>query len=80
VEDAVHAGQTDVDTALAAGHKVLAEAGIEPEYLEARDAADLSPRDSFTGRPTLVAVAARVGKARLIDNIVVSSDTSREDT
>ena len=39
----------------------LAAAGIEPEYLEARDAEDLTPARSFNGRPVLVAVAARVG-------------------
>ena len=47
----------------------LAAAGIEPEYLEARDADDLTPVESFNGRPVLVAVAARVGPARLIDNV-----------
>ena len=46
-------------------------AGIEPEYLEARDAEDLTPAESFNGRPVLVAVAARVGPARLIDNVVI---------
>ena len=50
---------------------MLERAGIEPEYLEARDADDLAPAESFNGRPVLVAVAARVGRARLIDNLVV---------
>ena len=59
------------DRALAAGRKVLADAGIEPEYLEARYADDLAPAETFNGRPVLVAVAARVGRARLIDNVVV---------
>jgi pantoate--beta-alanine ligase len=49
----------------------LREAGIEPEYLEARDAADLSPVSELNGRPVLVAVAAQVGPARLIDNILL---------
>jgi pantoate--beta-alanine ligase len=59
------------DIALDAARTVLAEAGIEPEYLEARSAADLEPVTSFNGRPVLVAVAARVGRARLIDNVVL---------
>jgi pantoate--beta-alanine ligase len=59
--------------ALAAGRRVLAAAGIEPEYLEARYADDLTPAESFNGRPVLVAVAARVGPARLIDNVVVGT-------
>jgi pantoate--beta-alanine ligase len=64
-------GGASVDDAIAAGQRVLAEAGIEPEYLEARHADDLTPAESFNGRPVLVAVAARVGRARLIDNVVV---------
>jgi pantoate--beta-alanine ligase len=64
------AGRT-LDAALAAGREELRQAGIEPEYLEARDAEDLSAVQSFNGRPVLVAVAARVGKARLIDNTVI---------
>jgi pantoate--beta-alanine ligase len=50
----------------------LAAAAIDPEYLEARDAETLEPVDQLgTGRPILIAVAARVGGARLIDNIVI---------
>jgi pantoate--beta-alanine ligase len=49
----------------------LRAAGIEPEYLEARDPDDLSPAASLNGRPVLIAVAARVGGARLIDNVIV---------
>ena len=49
----------------------LGAAGIEPEYLEARDAGDLSPAAELNGRPVLIAVAARVGRARLIDNVLI---------
>jgi pantoate--beta-alanine ligase len=49
----------------------LRNAGIEPEYVEARDAEDLSPVAELNGRPVLVAVAAQVGRARLIDNVVI---------
>jgi pantoate--beta-alanine ligase len=49
----------------------LAAAGIEPEYLEARDAEDLSPVVALNGRPVLVAVAAELGGARLIDNVLI---------
>lgn len=55
--------------ALEAGRRELAAAGIEPEYLEARDPDDLLPVVELGERPVLVAVAARVGPARLIDNI-----------
>ena len=47
--------------ALDAARAVLAEAGIEPEYLEARDAERLEPIETFNGRPVLLAVAARSG-------------------
>ena len=60
--------------ALEAARAELEAAGIEPEYLEARDAEDLTEAHSFNGRPVLVAVAARVGKARLIDNVVIGAD------
>jgi pantoate--beta-alanine ligase len=69
-----------VDDALAAARKVLADAGIEPEYLEARYADDLESATSFNGRPVLVAVAARVGRARLIDNVVIEPDGSITDS
>ena len=57
--------------ALAAARAELERAGIEPDYLEARDAETLAPAETFNGRPVLVAVAARVGGARLIDNAVI---------
>ncbi len=57
---------------LEAAHRELSAAGIEPEYLEARDAETLEPAAELNGRPLLVAVAARVGAARLIDNVLIS--------
>ncbi len=69
-----------VERALGAASAVLSEAEIEPEYLEARYADDLEVAQSFNGRPVLVAVAARVGKARLIDNVVIDPDRDTVDT
>jgi pantoate--beta-alanine ligase len=57
--------------ALESGRRELAAAGIEPEYLEARDAESLEPISALDRRPVLVAVAARVGAARLIDNVLI---------
>jgi pantoate--beta-alanine ligase len=57
--------------ALAAAREELLDAGIEPEYLEARDASDLTPVAELNGRPVLVAVAAKIGAARLIDNVLI---------
>lgn len=70
-ERTVAAGTTSVAEVLAAARAELEAEGIEPEYLEARDAAGLELVRSFDGRPVLVAVAARVGPARLIDNVVI---------
>jgi pantoate--beta-alanine ligase len=71
-------GAADVEEVLAAARAELEAAGVEPEYLEARDADDLSEVHSFNGRPVLVAVAARVGEARLIDNVVVGGAPNPE--
>jgi pantoate--beta-alanine ligase len=56
---------------LEAARAELGAAGVEPEYLEARDAENLNPVAELTGRPVLVAVAAQVGGARLIDNVLI---------
>jgi pantoate--beta-alanine ligase len=70
-EAAVQAGERRPEAALDAARAELERSGIEPEYLEARDAESLAPAQSLNGRPVLVAVAARVGKARLIDNLMI---------
>jgi pantoate--beta-alanine ligase len=66
----VAAGRRDAQTVLAAASGELEAHGIEPEYLELRSADDLSPAQRVNGR-TLLAVAARVGRARLIDNVIL---------
>jgi pantoate--beta-alanine ligase len=65
------AREDSLATALEAGARELEEAGIEPEYLEARDPESLTPVLELDGQPVLVAVAARVGGARLIDNVLI---------
>jgi pantoate--beta-alanine ligase len=67
-------GERSVSVALEAARAELEAAGIEPEYLEARDAERLAPVQSFNGRAVMVAVAARVGKARLIDNVLIAGE------
>jgi pantoate--beta-alanine ligase len=70
-ERAAREGVTATDSLVEAARAELRNAGIEPEYVEARAAEDLSPIAELNGRPVLVAVAARVGKARLIDNVII---------
>jgi pantoate--beta-alanine ligase len=66
----VAAGRRDARSVLDAASRELDARGIEPEYLELRSADDLSPAERVNGR-TLLAVAARVGRARLIDNAIL---------
>jgi pantoate--beta-alanine ligase len=70
----VAAGRRDARSVLEAASRELDARGIEPEYLELRSADDLSPADRVNGR-TLLAVAARVGRARLIDNAILGDQT-----
>jgi pantoate--beta-alanine ligase len=76
---AAAARERPLPDALAAGRAELVAAGIEPEYLEARDPDDLEPVGSLGERPVLVAVAARVGRARLIDNLIIDPRDGGQD-
>jgi pantoate--beta-alanine ligase len=70
--DAAGDGERSAGAIVAAATEELRRSGIEPEYVEARDAEDLSSVAELNGRPVLIAVAARVGGARLIDNVIVN--------
>jgi pantoate--beta-alanine ligase len=72
-DGAVASGERDPHRVLAVARAVLDEAGIEPEYLELRSLEDLSPVERVNGS-TLLAVAARVGRARLIDNAILGGE------
>jgi pantoate--beta-alanine ligase len=72
-EALVAGGEVDAGAVLAVARNELAAGGIEPDYLELRSATDLSPVERVNGS-TLLAVAARVGRARLIDNTVLQGD------
>jgi pantoate--beta-alanine ligase len=70
-EAAVAEGTIAADDVLAVAREQLQEAGIEPDYLELRSAQDLAPVERVNGS-TLLAVAAQVGRARLIDNTILT--------
>jgi pantoate--beta-alanine ligase len=72
-EGAAANGERSTEALLESAREELRAAGIEPEYLEARDAEDLCEVAELNGRPVLIALAARVGKARLIDNTTIES-------
>ena len=73
-ERAVAEGRIAAGDVLAAARVELDGAGLEPEYLELRSANDLAPVERVNGS-TLLAVAARIGRARLIDNTILSGGT-----
>ncbi len=69
--DAVVArGERDASVVLAAARAEFDSSDVEPEYLELRSATDLAPVEQVNGS-TVLAVAARVGRTRLIDNKVL---------
>lgn len=73
-ETSVRSGVRDVSVLLREIEKHLRQQELlAVEYIEIRDAESLQPVDHVE-KPTLIALAARVGKTRLIDNIVVSSE------
>mgnify|MGYP002723429454 FL=1 len=62
-----------VSDALADLEKALLSGGFTAlDYAELRDADDLTPLDARSNRPMRLLVAARIGKARLIDNMAVT--------
>jgi pantoate--beta-alanine ligase len=73
-EQAIRAGAAAASEVIEAACRELEQAGIEPEYVEVVSARDLRPLESIGGEPVLVALAARLGDARLIDNVVVEPE------
>jgi pantoate--beta-alanine ligase len=71
-EQAVAQGARDPDAIAQRARSELAQAGIEPEYLELVSPDTFKPVRSVDG-DVLALVAARVGGARLIDNQLVST-------
>jgi pantoate--beta-alanine ligase len=71
-EERVASGAVESAVVLAAARAELERAGVEPEYLELRSTHDLSEVERVNGT-TLLAVAARVGRARLIDNAILEA-------
>jgi pantoate--beta-alanine ligase len=68
----VAAGEPDPAPAEAAGRAAMRAAGVEPEYFAVVDPDTLERVERIDGR-VLVVVAARVGPARLIDNVLIDT-------
>ena len=70
--DAVVAGERDPLRLTARVREIVAtEPKVELEYVEARDAASIAPIERVDGQ-VLLALAARLGVTRLIDNVGIS--------
>jgi len=75
-KEIIEAGETDAKQIITQMHKILVQIpGGEIEYVEIVDAETLRKVDTINGK-VLAAVAARLGPARLIDNILV--DTTKQ--
>jgi pantoate--beta-alanine ligase len=68
---ALQNGTTDADTILAAGRAAMHDFDVEPEYLALVDPETLTPVGTVD-QEALLAVAARVGEVRLIDNTMLT--------
>jgi pantoate--beta-alanine ligase len=75
VSKAVGDGETNVEAVLGPARSILSDGGIVPEYFAAVSAETLGPIDVIEGE-TLVAIAARFGSVRLIDNVIVNARNS----
>jgi pantoate--beta-alanine ligase len=64
-------GGDDLEGAMAAGAKLITEAGFALDYFEARHAQTLAPIMSIKDGPIRLLVAAKIGNTRLIDNVAV---------
>ena len=71
-EQAIDAGDRDAAAIRARALAAMNDFGVEPEYLELVSPETLDPVTTVNGR-VLVAVAARVGNTRLIDNALITS-------
>ncbi|MGI8802998.1 MAG: pantoate--beta-alanine ligase [Solirubrobacteraceae bacterium] len=70
-EQAVAGGEGDPRELTRVARRALADHQIEPEYVELVSPQTLTPAVGGIDGPVLLAVAARVGPARLIDNTIV---------
>jgi pantoate--beta-alanine ligase len=69
-EQAFSSGERDAAAICAICRRVFDEQGVRPDYIELLDPDSLEPL-TILDRPALLAVAARIGTTRLLDNTVL---------
>jgi pantoate--beta-alanine ligase len=68
--DAIRSGERDAARVERLGRDAMASLGVEPEYFALVSAETLAPEYRLEGE-VLIAIAARIGGVRLIDNEIV---------
>jgi pantoate--beta-alanine ligase len=71
VREQVLAGERDFARLAADARAELTSAGFRPDYVEIRRQGDLAAANPQSTEPLIVLAAARLGRARLIDNLFV---------
>jgi pantoate--beta-alanine ligase len=71
VRDELRAGARDFARLTAAARAELVDAGFDPDYVEVRRQGDLAAASPASDEQRIVLGAARLGRARLIDNLFV---------
>jgi pantoate--beta-alanine ligase len=79
VEQLAGEGERSAEALLASGREVLGGAGVELDYLALVDPDTLEAIE-LLDRPALLAVAARIGQVRLIDNTILTPAVDRAPT
>jgi pantoate--beta-alanine ligase len=64
----IETGETDFEAIQQSGMQMLERTGFQPDYFAIRQAVDLAPLRADS-RDLVVLAAARIGRARLIDNV-----------
>lgn len=72
-KDMIENGERDANAIVSSMKSMIAKAGLfRIQYVEIVDAETLSPVDKIKGK-VMIALAAFIGKARLIDNIIITA-------
>jgi pantoate--beta-alanine ligase len=74
---AVTDGEHSADVLIAAAREAMSALDVEPEYIELVHPHTLDPVAQLE-QPALLAIAARVGETRLIDNVILSPSSHTE--